>query len=156
MNALVKRAFGDSTGQLLCCLTPEADGKGTGFGNAGIFSRDDYQRHLQALEEDRKKRDEEFARRKADRAAMRTCLRAKYQLGQNEKDNQQLRAVGGAAGVPVGLAAIVNVGRRPEGASWFLPEFPSLPDANLAQLPNTAQSAINQLRQTTERQCMLM
>ncbi|XP_078390220.1 complexin-3-like [Cetorhinus maximus] len=156
MSSLVKLAFGDSVGQLVCCVSPPSDGKTAGASKAGKLSRKDYRRHLQALEEEKKKRDEDFARKKVERAAMRSHLRQKYQLGQNETDTRQLKAVKGRVDLPEDLAAIVNVGRTAGTAPRLLGAFPGLPETNLTELTNTAQAAINQLRQTTERQCALM
>ncbi|XP_067879021.1 complexin-3-like [Heterodontus francisci] len=155
MSSLVKLALGDSLGQMVCCVSSQTDGKIPGISKPGKLSRDDYQRHLRALEE-RKKRDEDLAQKKAERAAMRTHLRQKYQLHQNEKDTQQLRAVNGRVNLPVELAAIVHVGGRPENMPSLRRGLPGLPDTKLTELTNTAQATVNHLRQTTQRQCALM
>ncbi|XP_078064643.1 cytochrome P450 11B, mitochondrial-like, partial [Mustelus asterias] len=102
------------------------------------------------------RRDKEFAKRKAERAVMRSQIRAKYQLGQNDRDTQQLRAVTGKVDVPVELAAVIKVGRGSEGPSSRLGEFRGLPEVNLSELSNSAQSAISQLRESAGRQCALI
>ncbi|XP_078063571.1 complexin-3-like [Mustelus asterias] len=142
------------TGSIVHGKEPEATTHS--YGKAGKLSRDDYRRHLQALEEERQRRDKEFAKRKAERAVMRSQIRAKYQLGQNDRDTQQLRAVTGKVDVPVELAAVIKVGRGSEGPSSRLGEFRGLPEVNLSELSNSAQSAISQLRESAGRQCALM
>ncbi|GCC40119.1 hypothetical protein chiPu_0024365, partial [Chiloscyllium punctatum] len=82
MNSLLKEVFGDSLEQLLCCVSAQADRKSPGISHRGRRSREDYLGQLRALEEEKKKRDADFAQRQAERAAMRIHLREKYQLQQ--------------------------------------------------------------------------
>uniref|UniRef100_UPI00398F26F5 complexin-3-like n=1 Tax=Pristiophorus japonicus TaxID=55135 RepID=UPI00398F26F5 len=156
MSWLAKTVLGDSTGRWVCCVSTPPDAKTPAIGQPAKLSRKACQRRLRELEEEKKKRDEDFAQKKAERAAMRSHLREKYQLRQNEKDTQRLKMVSGRVELPPELATIAKVGRRPENGQSLLGELPALPDINLTELGQTARATFSQLQQTTHRQCPLM
>ncbi|XP_051901666.1 cytochrome P450 11B, mitochondrial-like [Pristis pectinata] len=113
MGAVAKLVSGGPAAWLGCCVAPQPDGKQTGSDQTPKLNREEYRRHLEELDKEKRKRDEAFAQRKAERAAMRIRLRERYQLRQDERDGGQLRSAPRTVEVPAELAAIARTERGP-------------------------------------------
>ncbi|XP_028837681.1 complexin-3-like [Denticeps clupeoides] len=72
------------------------------------------------LEKERKLREAMNAQKNAERAAMRTHFRRKYQLSKSSTDASRLRAVGGKVALPRDLAAMVRPEAPPSDEGYSL------------------------------------
>ncbi|KYO27790.1 dual specificity protein kinase CLK2 isoform C [Alligator mississippiensis] len=105
MESAVKSAFGVPVKQLFSCIS--ADRKDKDFQTRGGFTKGPEEHHNRKAQEEKSERDAFYAQKKAERAAMRTQLREKYQLPENKADTRQLRAAG--TKTPAGQAVVAAV-----------------------------------------------
>ncbi|XP_025068419.1 complexin-3-like [Alligator sinensis] len=105
MESAVKSAFGVPVKQLFSCIS--ADRKDKDFQTRGGFTKGPGEHRNPKAQEEKSERDAFYAQKKAERAAMRTQLREKYQLPENKADTRQLRAAG--AKMPAGQALVAAV-----------------------------------------------
>ncbi|XP_059837135.1 complexin-3-like [Hypanus sabinus] len=139
MGSVAKLASGGPVAWLGCCVAPQPDGrKQTRGERKPRLNREEYRMHLEELEKEKRKRHEDFAQRKAERAALRIRLRERYQLQQDERDGRQLREATRTVELPAELVAIA----RTEPGSSFLTDVPGL-----SQINSVARDTVQRLRQ---------
>ncbi|XP_064355201.1 complexin-3-like [Dromaius novaehollandiae] len=98
MESTVKSFFGAPVKQLLCCISANFPEDMDSPSLGGHLKGPGEQRHDQRSQEEKNKRNEFYAEKKAEQAAMRSRLREKYRLPESEVDRQQLAAFRRRAG----------------------------------------------------------
>ncbi|XP_025042683.1 complexin-3-like [Pelodiscus sinensis] len=145
MASVVKSALRAPVKQLQCCISADIHEDKDRQALGGCIKGPAEQN--QRTQDKTSKRDMVYAQRKAERAAIRTHIREKYQLPKNEMDKKQLEAIGGEVKM---LQAAV----RPQGSPESDSCLSGLSATNLGSLKKTSLSMMRSLR--PEMQCPVM
>ncbi|TFJ97918.1 beta-keratin-related protein-like [Platysternon megacephalum] len=140
MESVVKSAFRAPVKQLQCCISavfPEdKDCQALGGCIKGPAEQN------QRTQGKKSKRDVVYAQRKAERAAIRTHIREKYQLPKNKVDKKQLEVIGGKVKMLQDHVAVVRPQGTPESDSCIS----GLSAMDLSSLKKTTESTMQSLR----------
>ncbi|XP_038238429.1 complexin-3-like [Dermochelys coriacea] len=140
MESVVKSAFRAPVKQLQCCISADfpEDKDCQVLGGCVKSPAEQNQR----IQDKKSKRDMVYAQRKAERAAIRTHIREKYQLPKNEADKKQLEAIGGKVKMLQAHVAVV----RPQGTPDFDSCTSGLSAMDLSSLKKTTESTMQSLQ----------
>ncbi|XP_066577273.1 complexin-3 [Amia ocellicauda] len=150
MGSMVKAALGGPLRQLSCCVSVEGGEEHCRSAPPRMTpcrTTKELRSYQKELEQERQRREGLCAQKNAQRAAMRSHFRQKYQLAKNSKDASHVKAVGGKVVLPHELAAVVRPKVAPpeDGGFSFFGSFQGL-----------SLDGLHSGTQTPNKQCAVM
>ncbi|KAG7274712.1 hypothetical protein CRUP_021153 [Coryphaenoides rupestris] len=122
------------------------------------MTREQAEEYQKQLMEEKIERDAEFLVKKAERAALRSCLRDKYRLPKSERDDSILELAGDGVDVPEELLTMVegDAGEEEEQKASLLGHMHSLQSMDMEQVKEKASATVTELRSKAEGKCSVM
>ncbi|KAJ3603483.1 hypothetical protein NHX12_028229 [Muraenolepis orangiensis] len=125
-----------------------------------VMTSEQAEEYQKQLLEEKIERDAEFLVRKAERAALRSCLRDKYRLPKSERDDSILEQAGDDVDVPTELLTMVEgdaVGEEEGGQrASLLGHMHTLQSMDVDQMKEKASVTVTELRSKAEGKCSVM
>ncbi|XP_059921686.1 complexin-4b [Gadus macrocephalus] len=121
------------------------------------MTREQQEEYQKQLVEEKGERDAEFLVKKAERAALRSCLRDKYRLPKSERDDSILEQAGDEVDVPEELLSMVEgEGGEEEQSASLLGHMSTLQNMDMEQMKEKASATVTGLRSKAEDKCHVM
>ncbi|CAL8348128.1 unnamed protein product [Lota lota] len=123
------------------------------------MTREQAEEYQKQLVEEKVERDAEFLVKKAERAALRSCLRDKYRLPKSERDDSILELAGDDIDVPEELLTMVEGGsaeEEEEQKASLLGHMHTLQNMDMDQMKEKASATVTELRSKAEGKCSVM
>ncbi|CAL8248131.1 unnamed protein product [Merluccius merluccius] len=121
------------------------------------MTREQAEEYQKQLVDEKIERDAEFLVKKAERAALRSCLRDKYRLPKSERDDSILELAGDDIDVPEELLTMVEgEGEEEEQKASLLGHMQTLQNMDMDQMKEKASATVTELRSKAEGKCSVM
>ncbi|KAG7467980.1 hypothetical protein MATL_G00137930 [Megalops atlanticus] len=156
MAFMVKHVVGGQLKNLTGGLGEEkSEGEKSEAGKQGM-TQEEFEQYQQQLVEEKMERDANFAKKKAERATVRTHFREKYRLPKSELDETQIQQAGDDVELPMELAKMIAEDNQEEQHKQsVIGQLANIQNVDLDQLKDKAQATLEDLKQSAEK-CALM
>ncbi|KAI1889497.1 hypothetical protein AGOR_G00163490 [Albula goreensis] len=156
MAFMVKHMVGGQLKNLTGGLADEKpEGEKTEAAAQGM-TQEEFEQYQQQLVEEKMERDANFAKKKAERATVRTHFRDKYKLPKSELDETQIQQAGDDIELPTELAKMIAEDNEEEQHKQsVIGQLSNIQNVDLDQLKDKAQATLEDLKTSAEK-CSMM